>query len=277
MISFGSPGAKRWFSGQGILGGVLAVLLVGTAATSGLTWPLWAGLPGTQPVGLLLTPKEPARDNAQGYPTASEDVQEGNSSSGPKGTVQEPARPTHPLIQALLDTLEAFQGEGTEAKDALRGRLEEADRQLHTLLSGRKEKILQANRKPVLPLIEERISPQADRAKKVGPTPSPEKVPTQQGPSSGKSSLSVPKPPVQSTPAGQASKISPPTSEQQEAETPLVRALLDTLDALPEIPEQEKRRLRTLLLEADQELAQRPKSPSGKIPAPSPSASPSRP
>lgn len=201
------------------------------------------------------------------------------------GEAKKPAAgPIHPLIQALLEALDAFHGEGADAKDALRNRLQEADQQLQPLLNGRKEKILQANRKLVLPVIEEPSSSQPPTAKKRSAAPpaepqapaadSAEKTPVREKPSAP-----ARKPPTEprskTTPPAQAGKPSP-TPDRDKVQTALVRSLLDVLDKINDVSEEDKQQVRKLLLEADQDLAQALKPRSLNLPRP-PVATPTPP
>jgi len=245
-----------------------------------LAWQGLPGLPGGQreQLAALLAPREPVGGNPVADPAAHGEGKKQIAPAAQPEPGREPAEPIHPLIQALLDTLDAFHGEGADAKDALRDRLEEAGRQLRPLLHDRKQKILQANRKVVLPLIEERVGPAPSGAKKAAaetssdkPTsPTPSKPPAQPS-----SSLGPAADRTKSSHSAGPSKPSPGSSQPQQAQTALVRALLDSLDAMPEdISEEEKRQLRKMLLDADQDLAKALEAQAGKKTPPQPRPSP---
>lgn len=266
-----------------LLGGLGAVLLWAVAEW-GLAWQVLPGLPGGQHERLaaLLAPRGPVGGNPEAGPAAPGEAKHPIAPARQPEAGREPAAPMHPLIQALLDTLDAFHGEGADAKDALRDRLEDAGRQLRPLLRDRKEKILQANRKVVLPLIEERVGPAPSAAKKIAPQ-SPSDKPTSPTPSK-------PQAPAASSPIGPTaertkssrsagpSKPSGGPSQPEEARTALVRALLETLDAMPsDISEEEKRSLRKMLLDADQDLANALETGGKKAPPQQPTPPPQPP
>ena len=183
---------------------------------------------------------------------------------GPK----EPAEPQHPLLQALLQVLDAFHGEGAEAKDALRNRLLQADQELRPLQKSRKEQILQANRKLVLPVIEEPsgLPPRGTqkRTPEASPTGTAPGPASKAGPGASKASPSPPKsssgsgaPAEQTNPAspGPSAKPSSPDGKPGEPQTAIVRALWEALENSSDVSEPYRQQLRQLLLEADKELA----------------------
>lgn len=200
------------------------------------------------------------------------------------GEAKKPAAgPIHPLIQALLEALDAFHGEGADAKDALRNRLQEADQQLQPLLNGRKEKILQANRKLVLPVIEEPSSPRPPAAKKRSAAPpaepqAPDSDSAEKAPAREKPSAPARKPPTEplSKTTPPAGKPASPTPDRDEVQTALIRSLLGVLDKINDVSEEDKQQVRKLLLEADQDLAKALKPRSLNLPRP-PVATPTPP
>lgn len=199
---------------------------------------------------------------------------------------KESAGPTHSFIQALLQALEAFHGEGAEAKDVLRSRLQQADQQLQAILAGRKQKILQANQKPPLLLIEEPSRPPKPKEKSPPSSagrPSAEiktralpsgasRAPASSAPAA--SSGQLPTQPGKSFLPGaglpeQAKPANPP-SAKPEVHTAIVRALLEVLDNLKDVSEQQRQSVRQLLLEADKDLQKVLESRSANLPVRAP-------
>ncbi|MCS7304396.1 MAG: hypothetical protein NZ602_04735 [Thermoguttaceae bacterium] len=267
---------SKWQNRVWLLGSIITVVCLWVAIKTGLAWQLLPGRPAGGQLLAFLAPKAPV----QPLPQAPAD--QANQLPGQKPATS----PHHPLIQALLQALEAFHGEGQDAKDALRNRLHQADQELRGLLGGRKEKILQLNRKPVLPLIEE-PSPSIPppEAKKPTTPPGSEPAPASKLVSpQAKPSQPQPKPPLPGGPPAEPTKSAPSTQQPKpvappdkpgEVRTALVRALLEVLDKLNDVSEEDRRQVRQLLLEADKDLAKALQPPSVPIPKVPPTAAPS--
>jgi len=146
----------RWLLVIGI------ALALAAAVQSGLVWQFLAAQP---PRAHLLALQAAQPGQAAPQPDAQADR--------PPDGQKEPAEPQHPLLQALLQVLEAFHGEGADAKQTIRNRLLQADQELRPLLKSRKEQILQANRKPVVPVIGEPSGLPPRGSKKGTPDASP--------------------------------------------------------------------------------------------------------
>ncbi len=154
---------------------------------------------------------------------------------------QESSSVKTPLVRALLQTIDEVQGESPEVKDSLRRSLREADRELGKVLGGKsKQLIAQANRKPAPLVIGEPAQPAAKVDDVEKPSSKPEKVPV----APGDERPSTPAPP----PA--ASKL----EGDAELKSPLVRALMQTVDEIEGEAPEVKDQVREMLRQADREL-----------------------
>ncbi len=244
----------KWQRSFWLLPALLGICCLGITVKSGLAWQNLPGRPAAAQLLALLVPAGPGQGQ---QPLAAQANQQ------PPGQ-KEPPAPTHPLIQALLQALDAFHGEGQDAKDALRNRLHQADQELRSLLGSRKEKILQLNRKPVVPVIEEPSGlppsgtkkpapPAGSEPGEASPTPPANTKPPVQFKSFSSASRPAEEPKTATAP--EQAKASAPPAKPGEVQTVLVRALLEVLDKLTNVSEEDRRQVRQLLLEADKDLA----------------------
>jgi hypothetical protein len=140
-----------------------------------------------------------------------------------------------PIVRALLQAIDEVKGESDEAKDELRRALWEADDELERMLGDNSRRlILDANRKPLLPVI--------------GGTPSPAGDPS---PRDGKAEE---KTPVQQTAQTAQRPAQPAPKKPGEPQTRIVRALLDALDEVKGEDPDAVRAVRAALIEADPQL-----------------------
>lgn len=146
-----------------------------------------------------------------------------------------------PLVRALLQTIDEIQGESPEVKDSLRRTLREADRELGKVLGGKsKQLIAQANRKPA-PLVIGEPAPPVAKVDNPGKTAS---KPEEGTVAPGKET------PATAAPPPAAAK----PEDDAELKSPLVRALMQTVDEIEGEAPEVKDQVREMLRQADREL-----------------------
>ncbi len=173
-----------------------------------------------------------------------------------------------PLIRALLQTVDEAKGESSEVKDSLKKSLREADEELAKVLGGKsKQLIMQANKKPPAlviggpqrPPLKPKQDGKSDKPQESPATPqeedqkpTAEKQPAAEQAAEQPAEKSAEKPsqasPSKSAAAGDA-------AEEDEVKTPMVRALLETVDQVEGEGDDVKKEMKRLLREADKELS----------------------
>jgi hypothetical protein len=152
------------------------------------------------------------------------------------------------IVRALLDALEEVELEDDDsgvAKEELRRSLLAADGELSRVLGGNSKRlILEANKKPLVPMIGERTSRPAHTSPGGEPARQPRPEVLGDG---GAAEEGVSGPSVEPEPEKDA-------SESDEPKTHLVRSLLDSLDEIETDDPEDKEELRRILMDADREL-----------------------
>jgi hypothetical protein len=169
---------------------------------------------------------------------------------GAPGGPADPQAPKTRIVRALLEALEEVEldDEDDEAKKELRRSLLEADGQLSQVLGqNSKRLILDANRKPLVPVIAEPGRQADPRIREVRPSSSSD---TEAHPADESSDDRGADPPT-------ATKPSDPSEAPESADEPkteLVQSLLDALEEVETEDEQAREQLRQILRDADREL-----------------------
>jgi len=163
-------------------------------------------------------------------PEAEKPAEKGPSAKRPEpGRRLQPAEPGGPqtrIVKALIEALDEVEGESAEDKDQVRQSLRQSDVQLREVLGDKSRQAIQrANRKPTIV---------------VGGGPTPGK----KGPAA--------KQPAQPQPP--AAKEKPRVQADGEAQTRIVKALIDALDEVEADSDEARDEVRRTLLESDMQL-----------------------
>ena len=169
-----------------------------------------------------------------------------------------------PLIRALIQTVDEAKGESSEVKDSLKQALREADGDLSRVLGGKsKMLIMRANRKPPSPVIGDPVRRIVKKSKVTPPQPAkpsekgPEEAPAEKLPiADPEQPADAPSQKVLPAEPQVPEKAAPKegTTHNSGDQSPMLRALMRTIDEDEGQSPEVKRRLKELLRAADKEM-----------------------